>query len=393
MHHAAWVLAPLLLVLVLVWSGTAKAGKGTSLQSIIRNLRLPAWLLPTPLARAVPWIEIALAVALLSPWLPLYAVAAAVTLGLMVTYWLLIARGLTLRPRPTCGCFGQAGDHQISGRTLARNTLLVAAGVAALALAVSGRTVWSLVSDFGWGQWLWLLLSAAVACCVAIIVAPSPVAQHTRTTRSPGSADAKAGSGTDAPVTDPFGEEVADDDYVRAAFPTAVVVDAGTPVTLHELAATRAQLLVFIDCYCQSTQDIARDIPGWVERMPAIDVRLVCSMPHDAGSPVGPVDNLLLDRARLTWEALELEYSPSAVLLGADGFLAGGPVSGVEAVREFAADIEAQLTEAGAMDAAVADVDTTTDTRSQAETEAETKTGAETKAETKAPTPQPADRP
>jgi hypothetical protein len=43
---------------------------------------------------------------------------------------------------------------------------------------------------------------------------------------------------------------------------------------------------------------------------------------------------------------LRVTSTPTAVLLGTDGMLAGGPLAGSTAIEEFVADIEAQLAEA-----------------------------------------------
>ena len=328
MHHAAWVVAPLVLAAVLGFSAATKIGKGELLRKIISNLRLPEWLLPAALARAVPGLELALAVGLLTPWLPVFSVAAAGVLLLMLAYWALIARGLTITPRPSCGCFGQVGDHRISWRTLMRNTILVAAATATLALASSGRTAWHLLGDGVAGDWLWLAL-AAMACVVTALVVMRPATPETP-------------RAVDRTSVDP-GVPPDEEDYVRTAVPRAVVVDRGVPVTLLELASRRAQLLVFIDCYCHSSQVVATDLPQWSARMPAIDVRLVFSIPHDPATRFGEVADPLLDHAGLAWEALGLTTSPSAVLLGADGMLAGGPGAGLEEVQQFVADIEVEL--------------------------------------------------
>ena len=55
----------------------AKWGQGESLHAIVRNLELPAWVLPAWLAPAMPGLEVALAVGLLTPWRPVFLVAAA----------------------------------------------------------------------------------------------------------------------------------------------------------------------------------------------------------------------------------------------------------------------------------------------------------------------------
>ncbi|PRY63639.1 methylamine utilization protein MauE [Knoellia remsis] len=335
MQQAAWVLAPLVLVAVLLLSAAAKVGKGASLQSVIANLRLPARILPARLARAIPAIELALALGLLLPWWPLVLVAAVATLGLMVVYWLLIARGLTITPRPSCGCFGQAGDHRIRPRTLLRNTLLVAAAVATVALAQSGRTVWSVLAGAAPGDVLWLALATLTALVTWIVAGGQGIALPRRTARQ-----------QQEPMDAPDGSDVdgAELDYVRTPFPSAVLFDpASGPATLAELARERAQLLVFVNCYCASTRDAMAAQPGWQQRLEALDVRLVFSVPIKEEFVGDPPSGTLLDHAALAWQAFDLTASPSAVLLGADQLLAGGPVAGEDEVRSFIGEIEEQL--------------------------------------------------
>lgn len=334
MQHTAWVIAPLLLVGVLTFSAVTKFGKGATLRKILRNLHLSDRILPEPLARAIPGIELALAVGLLTPWLPVFTVAAGVTLGLMVAYWALIARGLTITPRPSCGCFGQAGDHQISGRTLLRNTLLVSAAAATLSLAGSGRTVWSLVLDFGQGDVLWLALTV-LACLLTVLIVGRfgpTIASDVPKPETSESAGAPA--------------QPDDEDYIRTPTPELVLFDPETgPVTLRELSTTRAQLLVFVNCYCASTRDAIAQTEDWQERLGLVDVRMVFSVPIvERLIPTTP-PGTLVDHRGLTWQALKLSGSPNALLLGVDGSLAGGPVSGSDEVRAFVQDIEDSLRE------------------------------------------------
>ena len=58
-----------------------------------------------------------------------------------------------------------------------------------------------------------------------------------------------------------------------------------------------------------------------------------------------PYPQTLYDPKRFVYEALRLRGTPSAVLLGADGMLAGGPVAGHDAISTFVADVEAELAE------------------------------------------------
>ncbi|GGB69828.1 hypothetical protein N798_15770 [Knoellia flava TL1] len=347
MHHPAWVLAPLALVAVLGFSATTKLGRGETLRSIIRNLQLPEWVLPLALARAIPGIELVLALFLLAPGRWLFTAASVATLGLMLAYWALIARGLTLTPRPQCGCFGQAGDQSISGRTLARNTLLVAAAVATVALAASGRTVWSLWDAGDAGDLLWLTLAACACLLTWLVVARR---QPTPAERSTPSVEGWRSSPTERRPAATGGSDLGDDlDYERVPIPTLVLHDPTSgPATLAELASERAQLLVFVNCYCVSTQVVASNVAAWRARLPAIDIRVVFSVPYDASRLVDPVEAPLLDHAALAWFGLGLVQSPAAVLCGADGLLAAGPVNGHDAVMGLLDDIEAELADASA---------------------------------------------
>lgn len=360
MHHAAWVIAPLVVAGTLGLSAATKVGKGDSLRSVIANLRLPSWVLPRWLARAIPGIEVVVAIGLVAPWVPVFAAAALAALSLMVIYWSLIARGLTITPRPTCGCFG-AVDQPISRRTLLRNTLLVAAAGAAVTLAASGRTVWSLLSDAGSGDWVWLAL-AVLACVVAVLVfgtAGAPATPGTGSTgAAPQPAHRHASPGDDTAASVPTDED--DDDYIRVPTPELLLHDpeAG-PVTLIELSAKRAQLLVFVNCYCASTSEAIADLEGWQDRLAVVDVRIVFSVPIlERLTPVTP-PGTLVDHRGLTWRALGLTGSPSAVLLGVDGYLAGGPVDGTADVRTFVGDVADALSEAPTPEAETPSVEET----------------------------------
>ena len=363
MRHAAWVIPPLVLAAVLALSASAQWGKGETLHTIVSNLGLPAWVLPTWLAPAIPGLEIVLALGLLTPWRPVFVPAAVGVSVLMLVYWALIARGLTLTPRPTCGCFGRVGDHRISWRTLTRNTLLVGASAASLALAASGRTVWSLLSGADRGDALWLGL-AVLACAVTGLVLGGAGSRGTG--RADGTRDSLhpvLGLPDTLPHEGGVEGDFSDDgqdantDYVRTPIPSALLHDPGAgPTTLLELTARRAQLLVFVSCHCVSTGQVSHLIEGWQARLPLLDVHLVFSVPIQREVVKDPLPpGTLVDHAGLTWDALRLqEPSPSAVLLGTDGLLAGGPVSGLQDLRRLVDEIEDSLRDAPQLDTSAA---------------------------------------
>ena len=77
-----------------------------------------------------------------------------------------------------------------------------------------------------------------------------------------------------------------------------------------------------------------------------VDVRLVFSVPIPRGRSGDPLPRRHPPRPRRArLEGLGLPSSPSAVLLGVDGLVAGGPVSGMDELGTFVDDIEEALRE------------------------------------------------
>ena len=148
-----------------------------------------------------------------------------------------------------------------------------------------------------------------------------------------------------APVEEPDDDEFA---YERKPIPTAVLLDAdGRPRTLHELTAQTAALLVSINCLCGTSRQAAGSVARWRELLPQLEVRLLTSVhPDSLPEDLRPEGAVAYDHVGLVQSALDLSGSPSAVLLGADGLLAGGPVHGLEEIEAFVTDIADQLADA-----------------------------------------------
>ena len=121
-------------------------------------------------------------------------------------------------------------------------------------------------------------------------------------------------------------------------------------ITLSQLAGERAALLVFVSEGCGPCERVLDRVPGWItELSPVMQVKVVLSRPLDqlrerTLERVGA--NALHDLQFSARKALGGRTAPSAVLLGADGLLAGGPVDGGGAVIEFVEEIRQQLDEA-----------------------------------------------
>jgi hypothetical protein len=313
------MLAPLTCGVVLLISGAMKVGKPAATRDAFISMGLPRALRSEALVTTLPYAELTLGVLLLVTWSWPLAVVAAVATALFAAYWILVLRVLRLGEEVDCGCFGALGDDRVSGTTLARNSLLVALAALATAFGAAGSGVLPALGDFETADWWWLALTAAVAA-TAVLVA-----------------------GLRRP------EAVIDDDelldYDRVPIPFAMLEDAaGTRTTLRQLAGQRPQLLVFLSSSCWACESVAARLPDWDSRLGPVEVSTVFTEPLESipetMRPVGV--SAWFDVGQGATETFA-DGRPSAVLLGADGALAGGPVAGADAVTTFVEDIVAEL--------------------------------------------------
>lgn len=302
---------------VLFLAAGAKVGASarTAEQAFLKSLGWPTsrWLV---LAHVLA--EAALGVGLIAATGTLLIAVSAAALALMVGYVVTVVRALRLPERPPCACFGEQPEP-VTSRTLARNLLLTGFSTVALVAAVAGGSPRELLDP---PAWWWL---TAVLATGALIFTMLP-----------------RGADGSTPVT--ADEDL--DDYLRTPIPLAYLETAdGAEITLRDLAGERPQLLFFLNGHCGSCIDTAAKIPTWQTKLPALDLRIV--------APVYEPDLVrnrwpdlaaahLRDVRGEVWRLLG-GPTPSAVLLGADGLLAGGPVLGRDQVAAFVEEIELQL--------------------------------------------------
>ena len=120
--------------LLLAVAGALKLADPSAFATEIANYQLLPAVAPY-LAAALPALELVLGVALLIAPRPWRRGAAALALGLFVAFAGAVGSAYFRRINISCGCFGTGGDA-ISGLTLVRNLVLVAA--AALLLVGEG---------------------------------------------------------------------------------------------------------------------------------------------------------------------------------------------------------------------------------------------------------------
>jgi uncharacterized membrane protein YphA (DoxX/SURF4 family) len=313
----------LTLAAVLLTSGIAKLRDRHATRDAFTALRVPNLLPVEVAAPLLPWVEIVAASLLLlapAPWLAPVAVA---VLLLMLAYTTLVARALGFDEPVSCSCFGSLGRHDVDRRTLGRNLLLSVLAVVVVAYALGGGSAPAAFGDLDAGGW-YALAAAAGAAAVAVLV---------------------AGGGASSPADTSDGEQL---DYERRPIPYGVLtMSDGRTATLTELAATQARLLVTLSPGCGPCVRTAERLDAWAAQLaPAVGVLAVYPDVSSAMTAPEHAPELSASEPELNIRRLfSVSSTPAAVLLGADGYLAGGPVVGADVVAEFVDDVLDALSE------------------------------------------------
>jgi hypothetical protein len=324
----ALISAPLIVAAVFVASAVGKLAEPRRAAMAFDTLKVPRPLAQPWMRTAHPWAELLIALCLIVTWGVPAVVTAIMTTALACFYLFLIVQALQ-RPEPTdCACFGVGGTEQVTGLTVIRNIWLVGLSVVCIWAAMDGRSPLQRAVVLGSDVW-WLIAMVAAATMTALIVYPSAASRAAET-------------------EDPAGDLVLED-YLRTEIPhVPVTMVDGSVVSLREFAQSRPKLILAVSRTCSSCALTIDAAPHWRERLPEVDIHLLYASEPNVGDrdPVpaspSPAQNLY-DPARYTYEALRFRGVPSAVLLGADGMLAGGPVAGHEVISAFVADVEAEL--------------------------------------------------
>lgn len=320
----AIIIAPLSLAVVLAAAAVGKLRARGSGAETWRALGVPERLSSRTIVTAHPWVEVALAVLLVvaSGWIGLAGALAATALTL--AYLWLIVRAVRKPEAVDCDCFGAGARSQVTSRTVVRNSWYVALAIAAVSAQAANLAPITVMT-----RNIALAGSVLVAGAVAAVTIWLTLAASSR----PNAGVASAATGDAA------------DDYVRVQTPAVPVTLAdGSLRSLRDLSRERAQLLLFVSTTCGMCRPVLEQAPQWRGDLSLLDVRLVFATPVPDQAVAD--DLTLYDPERWARQTLGIEGNPSAVLLGVDGQLAGGPVAGAEAIDEFVAEIRLQLTEA-----------------------------------------------
>lgn len=327
MPEALSISIPLILTVVLVISAIGKLRDPDRAAAAFKDLRVPKPISSSAVIAAHPWAEILLGIVLFTAGGWLGVAAAIATLGLMLVYLALVVRAVQMGVDVDCACFGSFGGNQVNGRTVWRNLWLVILATVGLWESGGRSALQGVISGDAW-WWVGALLAAGLT---AVLVLADGVA---------GGVEATHGKTAGIVATEDDLE-----DYVRVRTPAVPVTLAnGTTRTLRELSSRRAQLLLFVSEWCGSCQPVIDAVPRWREEMPSIDVRLVIrGNPTDTRLSSTAEPMTAHDTKGWAAESIGSLHTPAAVLLGADGLLAGGPVIGNVEIPNFVMHVQEQL--------------------------------------------------
>ncbi len=320
----------LIIAVVLIASGIAKLRRPDDVSGWA-DMGVPAALRLPFLVRLHPWGEIALGVAMLLLGGVLGAAAALVATVLMLAYLMLVVRVVRTKEDASCACFG--AKKAVTRVTVVRNSWYVAVAAAALATTWATPLWGGPLSTLRADGWLWVVGLAAAAITVAVTLWPEPEVVG----------DSASAGVQPATVDAPRDEEMLD--YVRTRTPAVPVTRAdGVTVNLRQLSQERPLLLLAVRPGCGACVPVMAKVDAWRELLPEVSIRLLLTNRPDEGEFAERDEPMSLHDPDQYVRASIAEWAtPTAVLLGADGMLAGGPVTGDPAISAFVDDVYESL--------------------------------------------------
>lgn len=360
----AILLSPLLVAGVLLLSGIAKLRHPGADRDAFEALQVPAFLSAPWMMAALPYAEVALALGLLltQGWV-LLGVAALAAL-LCAGYWVLIARAVVAKRKVSCNCFGQLTTGTVGPWTLARNSVLLVVALLAVLDAALFRDVAILrITALDPVQAWWFAGAVLTAALVALVIyepaTPAPATAAAGAPMAQGAAVAQAATASvTAPATTaqaPAGDatDSGELEYVRRPIPEVSLTDAdGNLVPLRELAVDRAVVLVWLSFTCAACGEVMTRLTAWADWIPQIQFRPVVADLAMLARRAPEVSALggLSDPGSYVQAVFGESSVPMAVVLGADGLLAGGPILGLAEISEIVNEIADRIGEATAVE-------------------------------------------
>lgn len=271
-------------------------------------------------AAGLPLLELSIAAGLLVDPSARYAGAAAA--GLLIVLSAGIAWALAHNRAPDCHCFGQFHSEPAGVSSLARNLALSALAVL-VAAAGGGPSIPGGVEHLSGAQ------AESAALSLVTMVASLIALALWGELRRAGAQSGATREATRAPRGLPRG--------VKAPDFTLTPV-RGTARALAELAdARRPIVLIYLSTGCGSCEQLLPDIGRWQESLgqTVILIPIFSGDPDSIERAIHPhgLTTALIDDGTSTFDRYRLRGTPSAVLVDADGTIAGAAAEGVDGVE------------------------------------------------------------
>lgn len=315
-----------LVAAVLIASGIAKFRHPDDLDGWA-DLGVPSVLRRTWLLRLHPWGELLLGLVLLFFGGLLGEIAAVIALALMIAYLVFVVLVLRTGIDTSCACFGTR--KRITVMTAVRNGWYVVLAFGAVGTTWTTPLLGGPLAVLSGSDLAWAVGLAATAITVALTMWPV------------------AGDAADAEPAQPVVHEDGDElDYIRTRTPSVPVTRAdGEVVDLRKLSMTDKPLLLLqVRPGCGSCVDVHERIGEIRALLPEVSVRLLLAASPDASEWTELTEpQSLHDPEGYLHRSISDFGTPTAVLFGMDGMLAGGPVLGSYAIFDFIADVYESL--------------------------------------------------
>ncbi len=319
-------------------AGAAKFADLAGSRKVMQDFGIPPGL-ATATAVGLSLLEIVIAVLLLSDETSWYAAIAAV--GLLGLFAVQMVLQLAKGNAPDCHCFGQVYSEPVSKVSIARNVIFA---LPAIALIVSGRGAQGMaltdprldVLQLAFGLSIIGLLVAAAAQLRKVLKNQEEIRRRIEILEAVGQAEGhihrdEAGHPNDGM---PIGAVVGDFE--------AKDLDGAT-VTLADIRADGLPVLFFyVSPTCRPCEALVPEILGWQDDLRGkVNVVLITSgNERENRDKFGDkFDRVVLQNAGELSDLIGAKWTPTAVLMGADGRIASHAAAGDVAIRELVAKV------------------------------------------------------
>jgi uncharacterized membrane protein YphA (DoxX/SURF4 family)/thiol-disulfide isomerase/thioredoxin len=277
---------------------------------------------------ALPAAELAVAIALLIR--PTARCGAVGALLLLLTFAGGVARAMSRGQAPNCHCFGQIHSEPAGRSTLIRNGVLAAAA-AVVAVAGPGPSIDGALGNLHRAA-IGLVAVSALAAVVAVAAAQL-WADKRRLVR-----ELAAAIAVKAPPGLPRGTPAPEFELEPVR---------GTARSLTRLTHfQRPTVLVFVSTNCGPCLMLLDSLADWQDSLSSsVTLAAIFAGARDDVERLSAEHQLrlaLVQSASETFELYGLRATPSAVLVGVDGLIAGAPAEGVPAIEALVRTAAAQ---------------------------------------------------